>query len=84
MALLTQVWGCDLQHAVVRRAVRVMTDGTFLPYRLVLPQERPALFRMALIAGLVDRILCQVSAAGRPVRVMAIGADHLALTDGVA
>src|SRR5581483_4625490 len=64
--------------AVRRVAVRAALDG-----RLVLPQIRAALVRVAGPAGLVDGVLLHHARAGRAVRVVAIGARHLALADRV-
>ena len=51
--------------------------------RRVLPQERAALLGVALIAGLVDGVLHQLRVGRRAVGIMAIGADHLALAEGM-
>ena len=59
------------QHAGRGAAVRVMAISAIVPDRLVLPEIRAALFSMALVAGLVDRVLGQV-AAGATVRIVAV------------
>src|SRR6185503_1298845 len=44
------------QHLVVVGAVRVVAVQAVLPHRRVLPEERPALLRVALIAELVGPV----------------------------
>src|SRR6266446_9060731 len=54
VALLTQERdGCDKQRVLVG-AMRRVTIEAAPAYRRVLEQERPALFGMTLVAGLVD------------------------------
>ena len=70
------------QHAGLGAAMRVMAIRAIVPDRLVFPQIWAALFRMALVAGLVDRVLGQVTA--RPtVRVVAVRTHDLAFPDGM-
>ena len=83
VALLAQERLPDLQHAGLVGAVRVMAIGAVFRYRLMFPQERTALVGVALIAGLIDRMFLQVGGRRRAMRVMAVGADHLALPDRV-
>lgn len=84
MALLAKEWRPDLQHPVLSGSVRVVTDGTVLLYRLMLPQERTTLVLMALITDFVDGVLYQLCGTDAPVRVMAIGANYFAFPDGMA
>jgi len=60
-----------------------VTVGAVIDYRGVLPKEGAALLRMARIAGLVDRVLDQQRGPGRAMRIVAVGARHLAGEDRV-
>src|SRR3972149_5312565 len=84
MALLAQERAAYLQHAIFRSAVRIMTNRAILAHRRVLPQERTALFGVALIAGFVHRVLGQLRSGGRAVRIVAVGTDHLGFPYGMA
>lgn len=64
-------------------AMWFMAVGAVFGDRLMLPQERAALFSMAGEAGLVDGILLEQLGTGRAMRVVAVGTDHLALQDWV-
>ena len=68
----------NLQQVLVDRAVRVVTVQAIFPDRRVFEQERSALFGMTLVAGVVDRGGPQQRFIRRAVRLMAVGADHLA------
>ena len=70
------------EHALMRRAVRVVATRAVVADRRVLVQERPALLRVAADARLVQPVahLEQLD-VDRPVRVVARGALHLALGD---
>ena len=59
------------------RAVRRMTVQAVLAHWCVLEQERTALLRMALIAGLVYRVRFEQGRGERAVRIVAIDAGHL-------
>ena len=61
------------------RAVRRMTVQAVLAHWCVLEQERTALLRMALIAGLVYRVRFEQGRGERTVRIVATGALHLLL-----
>ncbi len=69
------------QHAVVRRAVRIVARRAVLPHRRVLPQHRPAHLGVTAGAALGHRAahLERLDVADRPVRVVARRARHLAL-----
>jgi len=54
MALLAQQWRPLDQQGRVVAAVWLVAQRAFLGGRRVLPQERPALFRVAEIASLID------------------------------
>ena len=72
------------QQVVGHGAVRLMADAAVLPDRRVLEGERPLLLRVALVAQQVDgRLLEVVLISVLPVRIVAIGADHLAFLDRV-
>lgn len=83
MALLAEPWLTHTQHAWLVGAVRIVAIGAILTHRLVFPQERSAFFLMALVTGLVDGILGELIGTGRAVRIMAVGAGHLAFPDRV-
>ena len=68
----------NLQHELVDRAVRVMTVQAVLANRRMFEQERPALLGMALVASLIDRCGPEQRLIRGAVRLMAVGADHLA------
>ncbi len=84
MTLLTQVRSPNLQQAFLGGTMGIVTDGTVFPYGGVLPQERAALLRMALVTCLVDGVLHQLRRAGRAMGVMTVGADYLAFADRMA
>src|SRR6185436_17827882 len=73
-----------LEQVDVHRAVRVVADRAVLLHRLVGAHERPALLHVAAVAGLVDAVAHQLLLAGAAVRVVAVGARHLALEGRVA
>lgn len=78
VALLAQVGLSADQQVLVIRAMRRMAVGTVFLYRRVFPQKGPALFRMAVIALLVNRVADQVSRTGPAVWLVAVGARHQA------
>src|ERR1043166_4110447 len=68
------------EHPLVVAAVRIVTGVAGLTNRRVIPQERPALFRVAARARLVDPVAdLEHPHARRAVRVMAGRAFELAL-----
>src|SRR6185295_5759573 len=71
----------DDQHAIVRRAVRVVAGGAVLAHRRVLEERRSAHLRMTGRAQLADRTarLQILDVADRAVWVMPGPARHLAL-----
>jgi hypothetical protein len=77
-----QVWHrkrrAHLEQRRLRRAVRIVTIGAVLRDRLVLPQERPAVFGVTGRAGFRDGVLDQLRRGRRAMRRMAGGAGHLA------
>ena len=68
------------QQIIGYRAVRLVTIRAALRHRRMLVHKRPLLFCMALVAQTVDRILFEVT-FGLAVRVVAVGANHLAFPD---
>src|SRR5450631_1526137 len=78
MTLRAQSWPRNLQHELVDRAVRLMTVQAVGANRRMLEQERSALLGMALVASVIDRGGPQQSFIRGAVRLMAVGADHLA------
>lgn len=63
-------------------AVRLMAVGAILRYRLMLPQERPALFSVAGKAGLVQGVPFEQFRPGRAMWVVAVGAGILPAASG--
>src|SRR2546425_7245529 len=80
VALLAQPWLRDLQHLFVIRPVGIVTVRAALEYRRVLPEERAALFRVAGVAGVVQRDLLEQRGRARAGRVVARRARHLPLS----
>ena len=80
MALLAQQWRPLVQQGRVIAAVWLMAQRAVLGGRRVLPQERPALFRVAEIAGLINGRALQQEIIVAIVRVMATAAGHAAET----
>src|ERR1700686_4002653 len=80
VAFRAQPWPRNLQHELVDRAVRVMTVQAVLANRCMFEQEGSALLGMALVASVIDRCGPQQSLVRGAVRLMAVGADHLAFT----
>ena len=58
--------------------MRCVAHTAVFPNRLVLPQEGAACLRVALIAGLVERIPDQVARSGRSMGLVAVAAGHQA------
>ena len=61
--------------------VRGMAVAAVLLDRGMFPQDGTAKLRMALVTGIVDRILHEHGGGLTPVRIMAARAGHLALFD---
>ena len=76
---LTQKRRPHLEQRRLYRTVRIVAVGAVLGDRLVFPEERPSILRMAAGAGLVDRVFHQLRGRRRAVRRMAGRAGHLAL-----
>lgn len=64
----------------LRGAMWIVTVGTVLGDRLMLPEKRPAVFGMTGGAGLIDGVFNQLRRGGGTVRRMARGAGHRAFT----
>src|ERR1700694_4304315 len=71
MALLAQAGTRDLQQEVVDRAVRIVAVQAVLANGRMLPQERPALLRVTLVAIVVDGGFLEQSLRVAAVRVVA-------------
>ena len=54
MAFIAQARARDFQQKLIVRSVRLVAVQAILAHRRVLPQHRSALFRMALVASVVD------------------------------
>ena len=96
MAFHTERGVAFVKQSLVNGAVRGMTDGATLAYRLMLVHERTALLRVTFEARFVAAQerksasfqpllnVCRRSLGGDPlVRFMAIAAAHLAFEDGM-
>ena len=81
MALLAQARPRDLEHGFLHGAVRIVAVQAVLPHRSMLPKERPALLRMALVANIVDSGGSQQRLSVTAVRIMAGAARHLAFAN---
>ena len=81
VTLLAKTWPRDPEHEVVDRAVRLVAVHAVLAHRRMLPQERAALLRMALVAIVVDGGLVQKSLAVGAMRIVAGRARHLAFAN---
>ena len=84
MALLAQQWRPLDQQGRVIAAMWLVAQCAVLGSRRVLPQKRPALFRMAKIAGQIDGRALQQEIVVSIVRVMATAACHAAETQWMA
>src|SRR5262245_16755301 len=84
VALLAQVGQAHAQQARVGAAMRVVADRAVLLHRRVVAHERPALLHVAGVTGVADRVAHHHRWPDRAVRVVAVGAGDLALTDRVA
>ena len=80
MALLAEPGRADLQQLRILGAVRVMARRAIFHHRRMLPQERPAPFRMTLVTGLIHRGFDQQLRIGSAVRIVAIRARHLSFS----
>src|SRR5712691_9492137 len=81
VALLAQPRLGDLQHLLVVGPVWIMAVRAALQDGRVLPEEGPALLRMAAVACIVERVLLQERGRDGAVRVVARRARHLALAE---
>ena len=77
MTLLTQEGNRRDQQRVLIRAMRRVAIEAVLANGRMLEQERSALLRMALVAGLVDRIGLEQRIGQGAMRIMAVIAAHL-------
>ncbi len=84
MTLLAQQWRPLDQQGRVIAAMWLVAQCAVLGGRRVLPQKRPALFRMAEIAGQIDGRALQQEIVVAIVRVMATAACHVAETQWMA
>jgi len=75
---LTQKRRAHLQKRRLRRSVRFMTVAAVFRDRLVFPKKRPAVFRMAARAGLIDGVFYKLRRRRGAMRRMARSTGHLA------
>jgi len=75
---LTQKRRAHLKKRRLRRSVRFMTVAAVFRDGLVFPKKRPAVFRMAARAGLVDGVLYKLRRRRGAMRRMAGSAGHFA------
>ena len=83
MTLLTKERWALLEQCRVDRPVWVMTVTAILGHRLVIPEERTAFFHVAGVAGFNHGVAGHHLRPGRAVRVVTVGAGHLAFDDRV-
>src|SRR5512143_4069717 len=83
VALLTEVRRTFLEQPGLRGPVGCMTQGAVLADRRVLEEVRTALVSVTFVAGVVDAGAHQVLVLGAAVRIVAVGANDLALDDRV-
>ena len=83
VALVAQSRPGHFQRVLIDRAMRVVTVEAVFAHWRMLEQERSALFSVALVASVIDRIGPQHRLTGSHVRatvwIMAIRAHHFAL-----
>jgi len=84
VTLLAQERRAGLQQDAMVGSMRLVTVAAILAGRRMLPQEGPALLGMALEALFIECGLGQGRRTRASVRAMAVGADHLSGTNGVA
>jgi len=84
VAALAETRNLRNQHAGVDGTMGIVAYQAILANRTMLPQERPALFRVALIAFVVYRIRADQMIPLRTMWVVAIGAGDLALLNRMA
>ena len=70
------------KQTVIDAAMRFMAIGTIVGNRGMLKKVWPSPLRMAGVTVLIDAGLFELCRIGRSVRVMAVGADDLALSHG--
>lgn len=78
MTALAQPRPRDLQQIVVDGAVRIMTVQAVFDHRRMLPEERTALFRMALEAYVINSRFLQQALRIAAVRIVTVRAFHFA------
>jgi hypothetical protein len=83
MTTLAQERCAQRQQAIYYRTMRIMAIGTAIADRLVLPQKRTALFRVATRARVIDSVAEQQMFSHRAMRVMAIAARHESFVERV-
>ena len=84
MALLAELRRSPYQRSRMNRSVCIVADRALLENRLMLPEERPALFGMTGIAIIIDCDLGQFCFAPRLVWLVTVIALHLAVTEWMA
>ena len=83
MTLLAQLRALAVEQCGMVRTMHVVAQGTILRDREVFPQKGPALLCMTGVAVLVHCQLLQGGRSGTAMRIVAVAANHLALTDGM-
>lgn len=82
MALEADPRARHFERGFVHATMRVMTVVTVLAHRQMLKQEWPALFGMAGVANVIDRIFFQERFGEAAMRIVTVRADHLAFAQG--
>ncbi len=83
MTLLAQERHAHFQQIGGHCAVGIVAIGAVFRHRLMVPKEGPALFRVTLETGVIDRVADKITGPRRAMGVVTIGAYDLALQDRV-
>ena len=84
VTLLAQGGAAGREQALVDCAVGAVAEAAVLGRRRVLPQERSALFLVALLAAVIDGGLVQAGVPEAAMGIVAVAAGGLALGYGMA
>jgi len=83
VTVMAEEWRTHLEHALVDGAMRIVANRAIFGHRVMLVNERPALFHVTLVASLDDAVALHQLRADRAVRIVAIGARDFTLGDRV-
>lgn len=79
VALLAEERPCHLEQLILVGPMRIMAVQAAFPDRCVFPEKRATLFRVAGVAGLVDRVPLEHRFGGGSVWIMTVHAGHFPL-----